>query len=44
MYVLVDNSQYKRNKRGTKDNVIREIVYGNFTPKKLDATKRVKKG
>jgi len=43
MYVLIKNHDKEGNKRGTKNNVIRQIIYGNFSSKKLDATKRIKK-
>jgi len=36
-------SQIMRENCGTKNNVIRQVVYGNFASQKLDAAKRIKK-
>jgi len=41
--ILVKNHNKEGNKHGTKNNVIGQIIYGNFSSKKLDAIKRVKK-
>ena len=41
--ILVKNHNKEGYKRGKKNNVIRQVIYGNFSSKKLDATKRVKK-
>jgi hypothetical protein len=41
--VLTVNLITKVRKNGKKNNVIRQIIDGDFSPEKLDAVKRIKK-